>query len=152
MTDLPHRMLSGLIKSENAWEMHLLRPEANCRHGQFTDTLSGSKIFSSSTVLALAHPLFSSYLAWLDSLYRTQTFKVKALSVSPFIGFQRPRVPTQGGVLWNETVNFLGVLPLLNWSTLSSLKLFSPFNWWEWCFGLRCKDFSSTQSSILIRD
>ena len=49
-------MLSGLIKSENAWEMHLLRPAANCHHGQLTDTLSGSKIFSSSTILALAHP------------------------------------------------------------------------------------------------
>lgn len=68
MTALPHEMLCGLIKSENAWEMHLLRPSANCHHGQLTDTLSGSEVFSSSKILALAHPFISTYLAWLDSL------------------------------------------------------------------------------------
>lgn len=52
-------MLSGLIQSENAWEMHLLRPAANYHHGQLTDNLSSSKIFSSSKILTLAHPFIS---------------------------------------------------------------------------------------------
>lgn len=82
---LPHGRLSGLIKSEKAWEMHMGRPTASGHHyHQLTDSFPGSKTFPKSTVLALTH-LLSSILPCLARFSgRTQKLHISVLFISFF--------------------------------------------------------------------